>query len=58
MTNEEIKKKAPEGATHYAMPAGNLTYLKRGMFGYWMCYIDHVGHWVTFNIYTPSIKPL
>ena len=58
MTIDEIRKKAPVGATHYCNMAGEVRYLKIGIFGITMVYWRQQNCWTQFKVYSPSIKPL
>lgn len=57
MTIEEIRKNAPQGATHYATPMGKLIYIKDCFSSrrYWN---KEKNRWLVFNFHSPSIMPL
>ena len=57
MQIDEIRAKAPKGATMYATPMGKVIYIKDCFSSrrYWN---EDKKQWLVFNFHSPSIKPL
>ena len=57
MTNQEIKKNAPQGATHYTDIGIDIIYLKESYKYGWKCFV--FGSWQAYMVEdNEEIKPL
>ncbi|MCA4780295.1 hypothetical protein IF090_11735 [Acinetobacter towneri] len=57
---DEIRKNAPEGATHYSVDSNQTDYIKHEHGNWYVWYKDNWEklHPIVFNAYRSALKPL